>query len=325
MTEYFTNNSRPYAENFNDGILLSDAVDLTVKASIPSMYSDESFNSNLNVERLAGVSLVTMVANTGVTVGSTSLSGTGSITFRVYPNFNLFEKWNRISWTGTGDVSCSLAKVDGTPISVSVANGSALASNVELSKLQQVDVTFVLSSASVSDISFEFVASADTDLVVANISQANVTGLDSDLSGIRDDLNNLNNSKEDRTNKVTSLDNSNSHYPTAKAVKTQVDALSNRLAGLIKIYTLQFSFENWAGQSGRTVTTYALPYYEGYNALCIITDGFGVILNKFSINFVPSVPMTSATINFWNTHTSSSTQSITVTVKIIYYPSSWDE
>ena len=92
MTEYFTNNSRPYAENFNDGILLSDAVDLTVKASIPSMYSDESFNSNLNVERLAGVSVVTMVANTGVTVGSTSLSGTGSVTFRVYPNFSLFEK-----------------------------------------------------------------------------------------------------------------------------------------------------------------------------------------------------------------------------------------
>ena len=211
MTEYFTNNSRPYAENLNDGILLSDAVDLTVKASIPSMYSDESFNSNLNVERLAGVSLVTMVANTGVTVGSTSLSGTGSVTFRVYPNFGLFEKWNRISWTGTGDVSCSLAKVDGTSISVNVVNGSALASNVELSKLQQLDVTFVLSGASVSDISFEFVASADNDLVVASISQANVTGLESSLDGldsaIATGLSGLSDDVEAVSDRVTALEN----------------------------------------------------------------------------------------------------------------------
>ena len=191
MTEYFTNNSRPYAENLNDGILLSDAVDLTVKASIPSMYGDESFNSNLNVERLAGVSVVTMVANTGVTVGSTSLSGTGSVTFRVYPNFSLFERWNRISWTGTGDVSCSLAKVSGESIGVTVENGSTLASHNELSKLQQVDVTFVLSGASVSDISFEFVASADNDLVVASISQSNVAGLEEDLESVNSSLENL--------------------------------------------------------------------------------------------------------------------------------------
>lgn len=185
MTEYFTNNSRPYAENFNDGILLSDAVDLTVKASIPSMYSDESFNSNLNVERLAGVSLVTMVANTGVTVGSTSLSGTGSVTFRVYPNFGLFEKWNRISWTGTGDVSCSLAKIDGTPIGVNVVNGSALASNVELSKLQQIDVTFTLANATITSIVLEY-SSNSRDRVVASVSKANVTGLEDDLQSFKD-------------------------------------------------------------------------------------------------------------------------------------------
>lgn len=185
MTEYFTNNSRPYVEQFNDGILLADAFDLTIYSSLPSMYADGSFNSNLNVDRLAGVSLVTMITNNNVTVTSTSLSGTGTITFRVYPNFALFEKWSKISWEAEGDVSCSLAKIDGTPISVNVVNGSALASNVELSKLQQIDVTFTLTDATITSIALEY-SSNSRDRVVASVSKANVTGLEDDLQSFKD-------------------------------------------------------------------------------------------------------------------------------------------
>lgn len=185
MTKYFTNNSRPYAEQFNDGILLADAFDLTIYSSLPSMYADGSFNSNLNVDRLAGVSLVTMIANNNVTVTSTSLSGTGTITFRVYPNFALFERWSKISWEADGDVSCSLAKVDGTPIGVNVVNGSALASNVELSKLQQIDVTFTLADATITSIVLEY-SSNSRDRVVASVSKANVTGLEDDLQSFKD-------------------------------------------------------------------------------------------------------------------------------------------
>lgn len=185
MTEYFTNNSRPYVEQFNDGILLADAFDLTIYSSLPSMYADGSFNSNLNVDRLAGVSLVTMITNNNVTVTSTSLSGTGTITFRVYPNFALFEKWSKISWEADGDVSCSLAKIDGTPIGVNVVNGSALASNVELSKLQQIDVTFTLADATITSIVLEY-SSNSRDRVVASVSKSNVTGLEDDLQSFKD-------------------------------------------------------------------------------------------------------------------------------------------
>ena len=185
MTGYFTNNSRPYVEQFNDGILLADAFDLTIYSTLPSMYSDGSFNSNSNVDRLAGVSLVTMIANNNVTVTSTSLSGTGTITFRVYPNFALFERWSKISWEAEGDVSCSLAKIDGTPISVNAVNGSALGSNVELSKLQQIDVTFTLANATITSLTFEYSANS-RDRVVASVSKSNVTGLEDDLQSFKD-------------------------------------------------------------------------------------------------------------------------------------------
>ena len=156
--EFFTNGDKPYAENLNDSLLLLDAFNVTVPVSLPDMFSHGKFNSSLNVSRKAGVSIVTLKSvDSGVTIGSDEISGTGDVVFRVYPNFNSFYKWQSISFEKSGIVDVSFKKTDGSSINASVNDDGVISDNSALKVLQEIDVVLSLSDATVSNVLINFV------------------------------------------------------------------------------------------------------------------------------------------------------------------------
>ena len=156
--EFFTNGDKPYAENLNDSLLLLDAFNVTVPVSLPDMFSNGEFNSSLNVPRKAGVSIVTLKSvDSGVTIGSNMISGTGDVVFRVYPNFNSFYKWQSISFEKSGSVNVSFKKTDGSLINASVNDNGVISDSSALKVLQEIDVVLSLSDATVSNILINFV------------------------------------------------------------------------------------------------------------------------------------------------------------------------
>ena len=121
--EFFTNRDKPYSENLNDALCLVDAFDLSVPMSMPAGFSNGEFSSNIGITIKCGVGLVTLMSrDSGVTIGTDSISGTGEVVFRVYPNFNSFYKWQSIILDKTGTVSISFKKTDGTSISATVGS-----------------------------------------------------------------------------------------------------------------------------------------------------------------------------------------------------------
>lgn len=244
--EYFSNGDKPFAENLNDSLLLVDAFDLNIPIKLPDMYKDGEFNSSTGVVRKAGVALVTITNKaSGVTIGSDSITGTGKITFRFYPNFNQFYKWYKVAWTcSSGSATVDLKETDGTTILSNITSGSELSSETELSKLQEVDVVVDLSSATLTDLTVTFVNNHSVHVrPTATLEQANVDGLITSLAG-KEDVSHkkdvINDSsteypsgkavynglalKENVSNKKTSVTNSDTDYPTGKAVTTALSS-----------------------------------------------------------------------------------------------------
>lgn len=233
--EFFTNDDKPYAENLNDSLLLLDAFDVTVPVELPTMFNNGQFSSTTNVARKCGVGIVTLKsASSGITVGTNSISGSGTVVLRVYPNFNSFYKWKSIVLTKTGTVNVSFAKTDGTSISATVANDGTISETAALKTLQEIDVTLTLTSATITKVLINFVNNQTTRTRTGALLNAD------QLTNVNGSIANGNtkavsggtvytalNAKEDKSNKVTSLDTSDTHYPSAKAVKTAVDGKAN--------------------------------------------------------------------------------------------------
>ena len=156
--EFFTDSDKPYAENLNDSLMLLDAFDVTVPCEMPTMFNNGDFSSSVNVTRKCGVALVTLKSvDSGVTVGTDSISGTGSVVFRVYPNFNSFYKWSKIILEKSGTVAIGFKKADGTDITVTVASDGTIGDAAALKMLEEIDVVLTLDNASISNILIWFV------------------------------------------------------------------------------------------------------------------------------------------------------------------------
>ena len=256
--EFFTDGDKPYAENLNDSLALLDAFDVTVPCSMPEMFSNGEFNSTVNVTRKCGVALVTLRSvDSGVTVGTGSISGTGSVVFRVYPNFNSFYKWSKIILEKTGTVSISFRKTDGTEISATVGSDGTISESSALKQLQEIDVVFTLTSANISNILIWFinnqsertrtgalleasqlanvdgqVVSGETkavngDTVYAALEDFSTNVVDDKIDDLSDEVDQKLLLKENVSNKVNSLSNSSTNYPTCNAVKSVTDGKAN--------------------------------------------------------------------------------------------------
>ena len=252
---FFTDGDKPYSENLNDSLMLLDAFDVTVPCSMPDMFNNGDFSSSVNVTRKCGVALVTLKSvDSGITVGTDEISGTGTVVFRVYPNFNSFYKWSKIILEKSGTVAIGFKKADGTDITVTVASDGTIGDAAALKMLEEIDVVLTLDNASISNILIWFVNNQSNRTRTGALLEAsqltNVNGTVSDgetkavnggtvytaldelETSLSEDISDLDTAKEDVSNKVTSLDSSDTHYPSAKAVKTVTDGLSSSINSL---------------------------------------------------------------------------------------------
>lgn len=268
FNEFFGNKDKPYAENLNDSLLLLDAFDVTVPVRMPDMFSNGEFASNLNLARKCGVGIITLISNSGVTIGTNSITGTGEVVFRVYPNFNGFYKWQSIILQKTGTVNVAFRKPDGSSISATVSADGIISENNALKQLLEVDLVLTLSNATISSILINFINNhTKTDRVsalleasqLANVNGSVATGNTEAVSGgtVKTALDNLHTTvtgeiedlsdsitgetdsklalKEDKSNKVTTLDTNSAHYPSCTAVNNGLvlkENLSNKVTSL---------------------------------------------------------------------------------------------
>ena len=253
FNEFITDKDKPYSENLNDALCLVDAFDLTVPLNMPAGFSNGEFSSNIGITRKCGVGLVTLMSrDSGVTIGTDSISGSGELVFRIYPNFNSFYKWSKILLTKTGNVTIGFRRVDGTDISVTVDSDGNISDNTDLRELKEIDLVLTLSSATISQVLVWFVndqtvgrvrssalleasqlANVNGQVVAGEVKAVNggtvKTALDSLHSTVTSEIEDLEDSitgetnaklvlKEDKSNKVTVLDSNSSHYPSCTAV-----------------------------------------------------------------------------------------------------------
>ena len=233
--EFFTDSDKPYAENLNDSLLLLDAFDVTVPIEMPGMFSNGEFSSTTNVARKCGVGIVTLKSvASGVTVGTSSIGGTGEVVFRIYPNFNSFYKWYKLILTKTGTVSVAFKKTDGTTISTSIGSDGVISEVTALKQLQEIDLVLTLTSATITGIHIDFVNNQTTRtrtgalLEASQLTDVNGTITNGETKAVSGGtVYTALNTKENSSNKVTTLDNSDSHYPSCSAVKTVTDGKAN--------------------------------------------------------------------------------------------------
>lgn len=267
--EFFTDSDKPYAENLNDSLVLTDAFDLSVPLCMPDGFSNGEFSSTLNVTRKCNVGLVTLKSvGAGVTVGTSQISGSGEVVFRVYPNFNCFYKWDKILLEKSGTVGISFRKPDGSGITATVGSDGIISDSSALKQLQEIDVVFTLSSATINNILIWFVNNQGTrnrtgarleasqlvnvnGTVSANDDKAVnggtvKTALDNLHTTVTSEIEDLSDSitsetdsklalKEDKSNKVTTLDTNSAHYPSCTAVNDGLvlkENLSNKVTSL---------------------------------------------------------------------------------------------
>lgn len=188
--DYFTNDDKPFAENLNDALLLSNVFDMTVPIQIPKMFSNSTWVSTTS-PRKCGVAVLTLKDGlpSGVTVGTDSttgdstLTGTGTVKLSFYPNFNSFGKFKSMTWENTGTIVVNLKTTTGTTIASNISKGAINNQSSELRTLQEIVIEIVFTNATLK--SFEVVMeNKQQTRYGADVGISDVTGLEERLSDI---------------------------------------------------------------------------------------------------------------------------------------------
>lgn len=186
--DYITGSDKPFAENINDALLLSNVFDLTVPIQVPTMFNDGTWIDTVG-RRKCGVAIVTLKEQlpSGVSIstvdGKSVLTGTGTVKLGFYPNFNSFGKIKSISWENTGTVQINLKTVNNTTILSDISKGIIENSSTELRKLQEIVIEIVFTNATLKSLTVTM-ENKSQDRYGATVGITDVTGLESRLSNI---------------------------------------------------------------------------------------------------------------------------------------------
>ena len=204
---FFKHDDKAYAENLNDAILIANAFDYQVPVNIPGMYGNNHYPNDNNIHKV-GVADVTIVSSGSLSIGDTSITNNSNtsqvLRLKVYPNFNNFYGWKDLGWDGDDGITIDICDA-GTTTSLLPSgeltnpDGNNLAGIASLRGLKEYDLLITIpTNCSLNSLSLVFVNNLNSqNRVSASINQSNVTGLVSDLSGIRDDLSSLESGKAD--------------------------------------------------------------------------------------------------------------------------------
>ena len=217
--QYLTNGDKPFAENFNDAILLSNMFDLNVDIVLPDMYSNKTWSVSTG-NRKAGVAITNVKEATGLSITTvddkSAITGTGTLKLGFYPNFNAFGGIDKITWTGTGTITCSIYSAGGSLIT-DVTNGETISSTTTLRTLQNFEIRLTLSSATLKTVKIGMV-NKDHTRYGAKI------GIN-DISGLQDDLDAKVNVSDIKDNLTSTDTNKPLSANQGKTLKTAIDAI----------------------------------------------------------------------------------------------------
>lgn len=239
---FFNDSNKAYSENLNDGILVGNAFDWTVEVSLPT-DTDGVFPNSTTVVK-AKVADVYATPNSNLSIGSSIENSSGSsqvYRLTVYPNFNRFGGFTFVSLEGDGSVI--ITEKGGTSPVRNNLDYSNLGNVTELKTLKEYDLVVTIPvGGEVTGLGFGFKSSSAD--VTASINQSNVTGLESDLSGIRDDLSSLESGKANKVHNHSSSDVKESS--ALSNIGTSANALQSVVNGAVngKVGSLSTSISN---------------------------------------------------------------------------------
>ena len=186
---YFTNGDKPFAENINDALLLSNMFDLNVDINLPELYNNNTWSLSTG-NRKAGVAITNVKEATGLSVTTvddeSAITGTGTLKLGFYPNFNAYGGIDKISWTGTGTITCSIYSANGSLIT-DVVNGEPITSTTALRTLQNFELRFTFTSATMLTLKVEM-SNKEHTRYGAKIGINDVSELDDTLIGLQTDI-----------------------------------------------------------------------------------------------------------------------------------------
>lgn len=244
--DYFTNDDKPFSENLNSGLLLTNAFDMTVSVEMPRMFNNGSFINNTS-SRKCGVAIVALRTQLPSSISINNdgeLTGTGTVQLRFYPNFNSFGKIRGITWDDSENITINLKKPNGSEIVSDINNGVIESESEELRKLQEFIIEIVLDNATLSD--FKVIMEGKRgDRYGAEVGVDDVDGLDTRLTNIET----KNTQQDSRLSTIESNDT------------TQNSRLTNLENSISSLYNYKISAEDYT------------PRIDTYNTMRVeVTD-----------------------------------------------------
>lgn len=210
--DYFRGDDKPFAENLNDALLLSNVFDFTVPIELPTMFSNGQW-VNTTSSRKCGVSLITIENLGSLTVTGNTIDGNDNLVLRFYPNFNSFGKLSLVEWVGDVD-ECWITDANGLTLESDVESGVALSGNVN--KLAEYLIHLKVNGALES---LSLTMENKVHRFGATVGVSGVTGLESRLSSIEAKNTQQDTNINNKVDKVTGKQLSSNDYTNAEKSK----------------------------------------------------------------------------------------------------------
>ena len=225
---YFTNEDKPFAENLNDALLVSNVFDFTVPIVLPTMFSNNTWVDTTS-PRKCGVAIATLkeALPSGISVGTSSgnstLTGTGTVKLLFYPNFNTFGKFKAINWESSNNkIQVNLKKKNGTSIASNISKGNLSVNITDLEELL-IEIVFTASDT-LTSFTITMENKDSSNRYGADVKIQSVDGLETRLTNIESKNTSQDTAINGKVDKVTNKGLSTNDFTTA--YKNKIDGLS---------------------------------------------------------------------------------------------------
>ena len=225
---YFTNEDKPFAENLNDALLISNVFDFTVPIVLPTMFSNNTWVDTTS-PRKCGVAIATLKEalpsgiSVGTSGGNSTLTGTGTVKLLFYPNFNTFGKFKAINWESSNNkIQVNLKKKNGTSIASNISKGNLSVNITDLEELL-IEIVFTASDT-LTSFTITMENKDSSNRYGADVKIQSVDGLETRLTNIESKNTSQDTAINGKVDKVTNKGLSTNDFTTA--YKNKIDGLS---------------------------------------------------------------------------------------------------
>ena len=229
--DYFTADDKPFIENINDALLISNVFDFTVPIALPDMFSNQTW-VNSTSKRKAGVAIVELAETLPNTLSITTannksvVTGTGTMKLLFYPNFNSFGQFKAFDWSSSNNnIQVNLKTKTGTTILSNISKGNLASIPSGLNVLDQVMIEIVFTA---SDTLTGFTVTMENKQQTrygANVKINTVDGLETRLESIESKNTSQDSAISNKVDKVTGKALSSNDF--TNALKSKLEGIDS--------------------------------------------------------------------------------------------------